>query len=427
MHRRDWLYLAVSGGSALSLARVLEFVPVRRNAGLIEAKLVESAGPLALPAGFSCTVISQAGNPMTDGVRSPGLPDGMACFQAPDGHWILMRNHEIARDPTVGGYPEGQPARAYDRKQDGGVSRVVVDPSSLRVRSSNMVLTGTTLNCSSGPSPWGFLTCEETEDRGHGWVFLCDPAANELRAPRPIFPYGRFRHEAVAVDPETARAYLTEDQGDGCFYRFSPHDPSSPFEGTLEVACAVGSPHFATDTGMDQLSRVHLEWRAIPDPSARTEPLRVQATELGALRVRRGEGIWFEAASKMRKKSVVFTATTGGKAQKGQIFRLTLGSQDEPDLLTLITEAPAHGGLQFPDNITIAPWGDPIVAEDGVQPNHLIWVRPDGSTRPIARNLISSSEFAGVCWSPDGSTLFCNLQKDGLTLAIQGPWRDLAG
>jgi uncharacterized protein len=422
MHRRDWLYLAVSSGGALSLAKLLEFAPVRRGAGLTKVGLQNEDGPLALPADFSVRVLGRAGDAMTDGVPTPGLPDGMACFQGPDGNWILMRNHEIAQDPDVGGYRKGQPSLAFDSTRDGGVSRLVLDPSRIEVRSSNMVLTGTMLNCSGGPSPWGYLTCEESEDPGHGWVFLCDPGAPELAPAKPIFGYGRFRHEAVAIDPETGTAYLTEDQHEGCLYRFRPVDPMRPFDGQLEFAKAVESPGFPTDDKMTLTSRVSLEWRRVPDPRAEREPLREQCRALGALRVRRGEGIWFEPASKLRDKSVIFTATTGGIARKGQVFRLEIGGSQKPDQLTLLAEAPAHGGMQFPDNITLAPWGDPIVAEDGVQPNHLLWVRPDGSTKPLARNLVSSSEFAGVCFSPDGSTLFCNLQRDGLTLAIRGPW-----
>jgi len=32
-------------------------------------------------------------------------------------------------------------------------------------------------------------------------------------------------------------------------------------------------------------------------------------------------------------------------------------------------------------------------------------------------------EFAGATFSPDGTTLFVNIQQSGLTLAITGPWR----
>ena len=34
----------------------------------------------------------------------------------------------------------------------------------------------------------------------------------------------------------------------------------------------------------------------------------------------------------------------------------------------------------------------------------------------------SNTEFAGVCWAPDGRTMFVNLYSPGMTLAVTGPW-----
>jgi hypothetical protein len=36
---------------------------------------------------------------------------------------------------------------------------------------------------------------------------------------------------------------------------------------------------------------------------------------------------------------------------------------------------------------------------------------------------MNMGEFAGAVLSPDGSTLFVNIQSPGLTMAITGPWR----
>jgi len=77
-----------------------------------------------------------------------------------------------------------------------------------------------------------------------------------------------------------------------------------------------------------------------------------------------------------------------------------------------------------PDNITINPRGDVYVAEDGSPPN-LVWqMKPSGEMLTVARNALNdgSSEFAGLCFSPDGNWMFANLQKEGLTLAIHGPF-----
>ena len=44
----------------------------------------------------------------------------------------------------------------------------------------------------------------------------------------------------------------------------------------------------------------------------------------------------------------------------------------------------------------------------------------------IEANDYSTSEWAGATFSPDGQTLFVNIQSPGVTLAITGPWDALA-
>ena len=78
--------------------------------------------------------------------------------------------------------------------------------------------------------------------------------------------------------------------------------------------------------------------------------------------------------------------------------------------------------IEHADNLTVAPWGDLVVCEDGYEDQYLLGVTPEGSIYRIARNLINQSEFAGAVFSPDGSTLFVNIQNPGMTLAITGPW-----
>jgi len=75
------------------------------------------------------------------------------------------------------------------------------------------------------------------------------------------------------------------------------------------------------------------------------------------------------------------------------------------------------------DNLTVAPWGELIICEDGRGTDYLLGVRPDGAPYNLARNALNSKEFAGSIFSPDGSILFVNIQLPGLTLAITGPWQ----
>jgi secreted PhoX family phosphatase len=97
-----------------------------------------------------------------------------------------------------------------------------------------------------------------------------------------------------------------------------------------------------------------------------------------------------------------------------------------------INENPAvEGALDSPDNITVSPYGGLIIAEDGNGIQHLFGALDDGRTYPLARNELNIgspeapeySEFTGVTFSPDGATLFANIQTPGIMLAITGPWR----
>ncbi len=110
-----------------------------------------------------------------------------------------------------------QGSRPFDPNQIGGTSAVVVDNDSRKALRDFVTSSGQTTNCAGGATPWGtWLTCEETREPNHGFVFEVDPRnpQNELSR-TPIREMGRFSHEAVDIDPETGIAYLTEDDPSG--------------------------------------------------------------------------------------------------------------------------------------------------------------------------------------------------------------------
>lgn len=415
MNRRSWIL----GGTLAAGAVVTSAIYAqtrRRVSDLSKVTLSKRSGPFAVPPGFECMVLTRAGQPQSDGTRTPHLPDGMACFEGKAGSWVLLRNHELMNEASMGAYPEGQPSQAYKKYAHGGVSRVVLDPKTLQVAATNMVLTGTLRNCAGGPTPWGWVSCEETTEPDHGYSFLCSAHAERVQSAHILPGYGRFRHEAVALDPKTFRAYLTEDDPVGCLYRFTPHDKKKPFVGRLEALRIVGRPALHTEASLALHSPVKVDWVKVDDPRAQKRTLQEQATSRGAAMFSRAEGAWLDG------EGVVFTATTGGKLGRGQLFRIDFANES----LTLVAESQKESDFSGPDNVTVAPWGDFIVAEDGPSPTHVYVVRADGSMIPLLRNDQSSSELAGVCFSPDGKVLFCNLQSDGLTVAIRGPWDSLA-
>lgn len=363
---------------------------------------------------LSYRIVDRALEPMSDGYRVAARPDGMACFEGSDGTWVLMRNHELDRVAVVGPYRGPVPKQAYDPRAFGCVSRVVLDPKSLARVSSNLVLTGTLRNCAGGASPWGWLSCEETFEAGHGHVFLCPADAKRLAPPQRIDAYGRFNHEAVCIDPATHTAYLTEDRYDGCVYRFVPESKDEPFRGKLQAMKHRGADRYSVSQALGTDRAVEVEWVDVGDPNPKDDSLRYTAQKRGALVVSRGEGIFFGDSA------IYIASTNGGAAHAGQILKLT-PSADGRDRLELLCESPGTEVLDAPDNICVAPWGAVFMAEDGSGDQYVRALKRDGTLVDIARNARSNSEFAGVCLSPDASVLFVNLQEDGVTLAIRGP------
>lgn len=400
-------------GAAIVAALPIPFVLARRRT-VPSTLRADKDGVLDLAPGLSYEVLSRAGQPMSDGYRVPGLPDGMACFSLGSERFALMRNHEIGRYLGQGATPPGKdtPPEAFDKSAHGAVTRVVIDSKSGKKLSENLVLTGTLRNCAGGTSPWGWLSCEESVEEGHGYVFLCRPEADRVRAPERLVGYGRMNHESALIDPSTRIAYLSEDRSDSCLYRFLPHHPDDAFTGKLQAMRIVGHDGLDTHLGMPKDQKLKVDWVDIDRPDPIDDSVRKQAHAKGAAKIRRGEGL------ALHQGTLYLVATTGGKAGVGQIFALS--TQGEEQHLSLVCESPREEALDCPDNLTLTPWGDIWVAEDGSGDQFLRGITPQGHVYDIARNAAGRGELTGVCLSPDARTLFVNLQREGLTFAIRG-------
>lgn len=459
--RRRFLRRGATGGAAVAVAStpLAALFTARRAAaqdGAYGPLVPDPARILNLPAGFRYTVIQRRGDVMSDGVSVPGLPDGMAAFAGgpgdPPGSIVLMRNHEIrpGTEPEsafFGGAPSpAQEALMPDAAAGGGVSRVVIDGSTFEPLSSNTVLAGTFSNCAGGPSPWGWLTCEESTsvvraaaenpsapEDWHGFVYLCRADAGEQVAPERIAAYGRFNHEAVAIDATTNAAYLTEDQLDGYFYRFVPADAAQPFgAGRFQALARRGELVFDTST-MGPGDVIEVDWVDLPNatpvgddarPGAGDEPrLRAQALEAGAATVVRGEGCWIDDSNGV----VYFTATFGGEMLLGQVFRYIPADRDDPHAggqLECIARPEDREVMFNPDNLAVAPWGEIFIVEDSLAQCRLLVLNPEtGVISTLAENPNNQAELCGVCFAPGrDDVVFMNLQREGITLAVSGPF-----
>ncbi|TDD74784.1 DUF839 domain-containing protein [Actinomadura rubrisoli] len=385
MNRRTFLRAtAVAGGTTAFSGAVWQAAfavgPAQPGPSPYGPLHAADANGLRLPEGFVGRVVARSLQ-RVDGTRHTWhpAPDGGACFRDGDG-WIYVSNSEV---PLVG-----------------GVSAVRFDASG-KVASAYRILNGTTLNCAGGATPWNtWLSCEEHD---YGLVHETDPRGEKPATSRPAM--GRFKHEAAAADPERKVVYLTEDQPDGCFYRFRPNDWGDLSAGTLEVLIGSG-------TGA-------VRWTRVPDPQLWITPTRRQVP--GAMRFDGGEGCYYTGG-------VCYFTTKGDNrvwAYDASAERLDLAYDDD-----LVTggEPPLRGV----DNVTGTSSGDLYVAEDGGDMETNL-ITPAGVVTPFLRLLgHDKSEITGPAFSPDGSRLYFSSQRgksgvaagtDGVTFEVRGPFR----
>lgn len=365
-------------------------------------------GILDLPKGFQYRIISRTGDKMPNGDLVPALPDGMAAFKGEKNTTIIVRNHE---NGTNSQYPVNG-KNPWSKGAAGGTTALVVD-ANRNVIDEYVTNSGTIRNCAGGPSTWNtWLTCEETRNMGHGFVFEVNPLDPENEMSRtPIRDMGYFSHEACAVDPSTGIWYLTEDSDPSFLYRFTPHNRSQKLgslqEGGILEAAAIDELSTSSPSQLNNGQKFGIVWKQLNPERAQQD-----AKDFGCIQFSRLEGAWFSAGT------FWFDDTSAGSKDLGRVYRYTPAT----NTLELFYESTDKNDLEMPDNITITPWGDLWIAEDGGGNDRIIGLTPEGNIYPFAENQFNGSEFAGPVFSPDGNTLFVNMQSPGITFAIWGPF-----
>jgi secreted PhoX family phosphatase len=462
---------AVTAARPMAPHRALRPIPDARD-GVVR---------LHLPAGFSYRSFHDTEDTVVldDGTTLPGRHDGMGAFRGPGGNVMLVRNHEITNQIPAVAFGPGTP---YDARAGAGTTTVEVTPLG-EVVSSRTSLNGTMFNCSGGVMPWGsWITCEETVngpdvgpdfqgrtnvdlERPHGYVF--EVPADGVSDRQPITRAGRFAHEAVSFDPIDGILYLTEDNFEfpSGFYRYLP--ATDPMEtgrldndGRLQMLAVKGQPNAHLEARQRQRATYDVEWVDIedPDPAFPYTPGQPAPTTndealvaVGDQGRAQGAALFSRLEGQVYDNNVVyFTSTQGGGPAElepdddddnttgfgkgnGQVWAYHCRSQKLHVLFQAPTDiAEANLRFDFPDNITTSRRGTLVVCEDSATDNYMRGLSRGGQLWDIALNRLHSrltglprfgDEFAGSTFSPDGHTLFVNIQAArGMTFAIWGPW-----
>ena len=377
LSRRSFFRHSMSGIGVLSLGSGLSSMAMGQP--LLDYRSLKNLGPLLapnelglrLPSGFGSRVVARAGEDVrrdSDG-RSTGYkwhiyPDGGACFPQADGGWVYVSNSEVILRGGAGAIRFSESGEILD---------------------AYSILTGTNQNCAGGATPWGtWLSCEEVP---RGVVYECDVSGRTKASKR--LALGSFKHEAVAIDPIRSHAYLTEDEPDGRFYRYTPDsvDATGRMDldrGTLEVAI-VGNEGFVS-------------WQPLenPNPNLFQTPTRKQIRQSTAFNG--GEGIFFHEA-------LIYFTTKGDN-------RVWAYDTDDQKLVVLYdrdrSSTPILSGV---DNVTVSKDGHILVAEDGGD-MQIVVLGPWGDIYPLVQVMDQDhSEITGPAINPFGNRLYFSSQR----------------
>jgi len=424
MKRRQFLQAGLCVAGTFALGR--DFwkhayaAPAAPGASPYGALRGPDANGLMLPEGFTSRVVATAHEPVAlanggvSAYRWHRAPDGGAVIPQDDGGWIYVSNSEI---PIVADECADDPQSEFCGEQ-GGCGAIRFDAQG-KVIDAYPILQGTNNNCAGGLTPWGtWLSCEENFG---GFVYECDPTG--LNQPIRLAAMGQFGHEAAAVDPLGKAIYLTEDTGDGAFYRFRPAvwpEGGRPdlTVGVLEVAVVGDDPPVRrpySETIRSVLAQIpgidpdDFPWNDIMPPGRETVPGPVSW-----LPVTNPAGLPLETRYQV-PTAAVFDGGEGCWYDDGMVYFTCKGTNrvwgyDTVNrTMDIVYDAAEHGAgapLTGVDNVVVHPLShDLFVAEDGGN-MELVLITDDRRVAPFLRYPVPHSEIAGPAFDASGTRLY---------------------
>jgi uncharacterized protein len=265
----------------------------------------------------------------------------------------------------------------------------------------------------------------------------------------------------VSFDPVGGHLYLTEDNFafPSGFYRYQPKNHPMRTghldnEGTLQMLAVKGMPNAHLEADQSRGTTYDVTWVDIeePDPTFPYTPGQTAPTTndkalqyVGSQGRAQGAAGFSRLEGQVYDDGVVFFTSTqgGGPAETGNELVNGYGNgfgqvwayDTRREQLTVVYQSPGKQTFDLPDNITVSRRGTLVVCEDSDADNYVRGLSTGGQLWDIALNRLRSldgtvdrrnDEFAGSTFSPDGHTLFVNIQASrGMTFAIWGPWHSI--
>ena len=424
---------------------------------------------------------------LDDGTRLPGRHDGMAAFPGPNGNVWLVRNHEVNGTTATGvAFGPGTPydSKALGGTTTSLVTpfgEVLEAWTSLNGTQMNCaggaMPWGTWISCQETvngpdvyddftrnipiPSPPTTYILNARLQKPHGFMFEVPAGGQSNR--EPIMHAGRFAHEAAVFCPDDGAVYITEDNFafPSGFYRYIP--PSDPMAvgqledgGRLEMLKVVGVNEAHLEANQVNGATYAVEWVEIEYPIPSSEGLF--PTSGGLPTVTNDQALVFVGNQGRAQGAAHFSRLEGAVYTRGEIhFPATQGggpAMTSPDqvlgygrgtgqiwsydartsTLTCRYQSPGASALDLPDNVTAkSSRGALVICEDGPADNYIRGLTRFSELFDIALNRLRRNanplttrfgeEFAGATFSPDGQTMFVNIQAaDAISFAIWGPW-----
>lgn len=376
---------------------------------------------LALPGRCHFTAFGSTGEELSTGDPTPGRHAGLAVLPAAADRVWVVRNHAQRTD-------DGAACRAnavYDRAAAGGTTSVFYDLMAHRVVEDGPSLGGTVDNGPGAATPWRtWLTAERTAmdpdqdgtgtTKPHGYVFEVPADRRGAADAEPLRALGRFGHGPLTVDPDTGFVYETEAAPGGGLYRFLPHEFGNlAAGGVLQQLAPVGPTGVRGGRHRPPGRPLRVRWVDVQNPESLAAGRgRDGGAGTGRLAFGHVEQLWCEDGS------VCMLTVAARAVAPGRLWEYR-PLDDDGGELTLAASLPQ---ISLPAGAAAAATtcGRLLLSSRSLGSTWLRAVTDGGKAADLIRIDAGGDGAVSVACSPDGSTLFLNLQHPGVTLAVTG-------